>query len=71
MMDGTLDGCSGGARSIGGLVWFGLVWRLSWLGLGLLAGRRWRWRLELALVWLVDRDHGHARGSRRSELTII
>ena len=62
-------GNSGCARPIGGLVWFGLVWFgvwcLAWLG----GVAEW---IGLALVWLVDiRDHGHARGSRRSELTII
>ena len=61
-------GNSGCARPIGGLVWLvGLVFGvgLAWLG----GVAEW---IGLALVWRVDiRDHGHARGSRRSELTII
>mgnify|MGYP000623575125 CR=1 FL=1 len=66
---------SGGAQSIGGLVWFGVWLGLDWVCFGgktleaRVAAAAW---IGLALVWLVDiRDHGHAHGSRRSELTII
>ena len=69
MMDGWYFGWVTAAAPDRSVVWFGWFGLVFGVWLGLVVAAAW---IGLALVWLVDiRDHGHAHGSRRSELTII